>query len=113
MRPAAERLAGTQHFCQPRIGKFQRKAGDGQHDETGRQQEMLPALRGRHAHHRPLGQAQPRGSFFDEQNAIVRRHRADGAENEQQINIPHPAVQPTAKIRAPRLPVWRDVNFAE
>ena len=43
----------------------------------------------------------------------MREHRPDGAENEHQINVPHPAIQAAAEIRTTPLPVRRHMNFPE
>ena len=101
MRPAPERFAGTQQPRQPRIRKFQRKPGDGKDDEAGGQHKMLPALRQAHAHHRPHGHAIARGDLAQEQQRVVNEHRADGAENQDQINPAHPPVDLVRAVAPP------------
>ena len=76
----------------PRIRIFEGKTGHGQYNETAGEQRVLPALREAQAGDGPFAGLKTEGYFARKKQAIMDDHGGDHAENQEQINLPHPAV---------------------
>ncbi len=80
------------------IGEFQGKTGPGEHDETGGEEEMLPALGGVHAEQSALGAAVEEGGFAAEDEGVVDSHQADDDEDQGKVDFPDPPIDLLAHL---------------
>jgi len=74
---------------------------------------VLPALRETHPQNRPAARTQVRRNFFEEQQPVVNEHPANHANNQDQVNFPHPPVDLVADGRAALRGGVVHVDFAQ
>jgi hypothetical protein len=103
---------GPSKSGQPRIRKFQGEAGEGQNAETGREHDVLPALRKAHAQNRPRAGVISRSRFPQKQQRVVDEHRAHDNKDQRQINLSHPPVDFFRQVPLPGRGGGVHVDFA-
>ena len=91
MHDSAQPLAHAQRLGQPGVGELQRKSGEHQDNKTAQQNQVLPALVGRHANHHRILQLAARNRLAAPDDRIVKEHRSDHQRNQDDVNQPHPA----------------------
>ena len=77
MDDAAQVFAHAEGVRKPRVRELERKAGDDEDDEAGKEHEVLPALIHRHARHKRILHAAARHGFAAPDDGIVQEHHAN------------------------------------
>ena len=73
----------SQQLRNPRLRELQCEAGDGQHNETEREEEVLPALLEVHPENRARLGAMQADPLADEEQPVVQQHHRDGDDDEE------------------------------
>ena len=91
MNDTAQLFAHAQHVGKPGIGELERKARDDQDDEAGKQNQVLPALIGRHARHHRVLHSAPRHCLAAPDDRVVQEHRSNHQQDQTNVNQAAPS----------------------
>ena len=88
---AAQPLGHRRRRGNPRVRESEGKAGDDQNDETGQQNQVLPALVFGHPDHAWILHPVPGRGLAPPDDGVMQEHGADYRKNQHQIEPPYPA----------------------
>ncbi len=91
MDDAAQMFAHSEDLSEPRGGVLEREAGDDEDDETGEQNQMLPALLRSHALDEASLRTTDGACFAEPEKDVVEQHSADDEDDERNVDEPNPA----------------------